>query len=204
MYVNDFSHPFIKNHFLRSVDGTNNHLSYLAKTSPENDKSLIFPDDERKAMGLGKEIKTLFDYRNRYEDVYSRLFEFCVVSLCSDIELLFKNLFELFPFVPKSDRGFYQRFYEVLETLATQGLDFQKISAETALLKEAFAVRHICIHNFGIVDDGFLKSTNLTLKLGEKLIVDDPMYRRYFVAYFSFLKELDGQLGNFAMTVNEN
>ena len=204
MYVNDFNHPFVKKHFLMSVEGTNNHLSYIAKTSPENDKNLIFPDDKWIAMGLGEDIKTLFDYRNRYEGIYSRLFEFCVVSLCSDIELLFKNLFESFSFVGKGDRGFYQRFSEVLETLAKQGLDFKGVSAETTLLQEAFAVRHICIHNFGIVDDGFLKSTNLTLKLGEKLIVDDPMYRRYFVAYVSFLREMDGQLGKFAMTVNEN
>lgn len=76
-------------HYVTSLEGTNNTLFWFATTAPMNDRQQLFPPSLKSVLGLPDSIVTMFDYRNRVPGIYERLYQFCVISLCADIEFFF-------------------------------------------------------------------------------------------------------------------
>ncbi|WP_444448554.1 hypothetical protein [Pseudomonas kurunegalensis] len=196
MQHSDFKHPHTRWHFITVLERTNNLVFMHATTAKDKDKSIIFNEEAKARLNWGKNINTLYDYRISFGigDVYERLFQLCVISLCSDIELFFKKTFEVFKY-EKNDksRGFYQRFNDVIKALKAAGHDFSPIEDKLSKINLAFQVRHICIHNYGIVDESFQNNTN-TGKLGETYAIEQEQFREMYDAHIDLLVHLDKHL----------
>lgn len=169
-------------------------LFHLATVAPIDDKRVALPDDLRGAMEWPSSIRTMFDYRNRIPGVYNRLYQLCIISLCADIEFFFKGLFEHSRLQPPKGRGFFQRFDDVVTALEQNGFSFSSIGKEIAMLRQAFRLRHTCIHNFGIVDDDFASKSARPVTVGEIYIIDQEEYLSASNAYRALLINIDRQL----------
>lgn len=193
MQPRELNNQLVRYHYIVALEGTNNLVFAWATIAPSNDRKYSVTDQLREAFGWGDEIKTLFDYRNRVEGIYDRLYELCIISLCSDIEFFFKQLFTALQFESENGKGFFQRFDDVIESLNSQGMDLSAVSDDCKVLSEAFQFRHLCTHNFGIVDEKFEQKFP-GFMVGQKIVLGANEYRRFFDAYPRFLKEVDNQL----------
>jgi len=192
----DFQVSLTRSHYVSALEGTNNLLFYLASTAEIADKKMRLPPALIVSLGLPPEIKTMFDYRSRYPGIYNRAHQFCVISLCADIEEFFKALFSERGYTPGKGRGFFQRFNDVISILTSIGFDFTTLSSEFQHLQRAFQVRHICIHNLGRVDQKFANTTKLPVIVGDLYAVTQDEYRSMFDAYAHFLKHVDATLAS--------
>jgi len=190
MQPKDLKNPHVRGHYLIALERTNNLVFMHAITAASNDQKTSFPG---KILGWGSKVKTWYDYRMMFGNVYDRLLQLCVISLCSDIELFLKQTFEKFNYQKGSGRGFYQRFNDVIAALKKAGHDFSTIEESLIKIDFAFQVRHICIHNYGIVDQRFLSKTKVG-KLGQAYEINQEQFREMFDAYVVLLKSLDAQL----------
>lgn len=190
MQPKDLKNKHIRQHYITALEGTNNLVFMHAITAAANDKNTKFRGD---ILGWGSNIKSWYDYRMMFGNVYDRLFQLCVISLCSDIELFLKQTFEKFNYKKGRGSGFYQRFNEVIVTLKDSGHNFSEIEDSLAKIDFAFQVRHICIHNYGIADENFIRKTNTGI-LGQSYEINQERYREMFDAYTAFLKHLDSLL----------
>lgn len=194
MRPSQFHTPFVRLHFVMTLEGTNNLLFHLATVAPLDDKRVNIPDDLRSAMGWPVSIRTMYDYRTRIPGIYNRLYQICIISLCADVEFFFKALFEDRKITPPKSRGFFQRFNEVIAVLEKNGFALSALSGELALLRQAFAVRHACIHNFGIVDQDFANKSSRPVTVGEIYTLNQTEYLSMSDAYRVLLMKIDGQL----------
>ena len=192
MQRTDFTNSLVLFHFDRTREATNNLMFYFACTAESNDKQLVFSDSDRADLGWPSHVNNLYEYRMMFVGVYERLYQFCVISLCSDVEAFFKAIFEKHGYA-KGKGGFFQRFDDVIAALVGEGFDFSAVRDSMAQLRLAFQVRHIAIHNMGIADDSFINKTGLG-NVGRPFPIDQASYRKMFAAYEIFLKHLDGKL----------
>lgn len=190
MQPKDLKNKHVRWHYQSVLERTNNLVFMHAITAASNDQRTEFPGER---LGWHSDIKTWYDYRMMFGNVYDRLFQLCVISLCSDIELFLKQTFEKFNYQKGNGRGFYQRFNDVIATLKKAGHDFSAIEDSLMKIDFAFQVRHICVHNYGIVDESFLSKTKVG-KLGQTYEINQEQYREMFDAYVAFLKHLDPRL----------
>lgn len=191
MQPSELSSTLLREHYLRALEGTNNLLFECAIAAPLNDKRVKFPDSLRAAFNWPENIQTMYDYRSRYVGIYDRLYQQCVVSLCSDIEIMFRELFETGRIPPGPGRGFYQRLDDVIAILTDQGYLFPE--SDISALRFAFNIRHIVVHNSGLIDHQFLEHTDSRQSVGERFEVGVKNYKASFDAYCRFLKCLDTQ-----------
>lgn len=194
MQAYELRNTIIREHYTRSLEGTNNLLFYFAISAPINDKNLKLPESVVRALNLPSSVQSMYDYRSRYNGIYDRLYQQCVVSLCSDIEFMFKCIFESLEIKPGSGRGFYQRFKDVVCSLEKNGYSFESVSNDLRDIELAFNIRHIAIHNFGLTDDDFIRKTGSQLRSGVFYVLGQKEYRRMFDGYCNFLKCFDGQI----------
>lgn len=173
------------------LEGTNNLVFGSATSIPLQDQKVIFNDKTRTAMGWPDSIRTMHDYRARIPAIYNRLYQLCIISLCADIEFFFKSLFESLSIQRPKDRGFFQRFDQVISALTDHGINFTALSAELASLKHAFDIRHMCIHNFGVVDAAFEAKSLKPVKAGEFYMIRQEEYRPMFDGYVTLLLHVD-------------
>lgn len=160
MQRSDFTNKLILEHFDRVREGTNNILFKQACTIVDEDKRFIFNQQINVGLGWGSSIQTMYDYRMMMSPaIYDRLYQVCVISLCSDIEFMFKSIFDRYGYQKGSGTGFFQRFDDVIKVLNSQGFDFTNISSHIDNLKLAFQIRHIGIHNMGYADAAFVNNT---------------------------------------------
>lgn len=190
MQPKDLKSTHVREHYLTVLERTNNLVFMYAITAASNDQKTNFPSE---TLGWGSKVKTWYDYRMMFGNVYDRLFQLCVISLCSDIELFLKQTFEKFNYKKGKGRGFYQRFNDVIAALKDSGHDFSGIEESLKKIDFAFQVRHICIHNYGIVDETFFKKTKVG-EPGQNFEINQVQYREMFDAYVTLLKHLDPQL----------
>ncbi|MFL9955301.1 hypothetical protein PQR65_18090 [Paraburkholderia nemoris] len=179
-------------HYDRSREGTNNLVFMFATTAPTDDKARAFPDSLRVNMGWPAHIKTMFDYRMMFGDIYERLFQFSVISLCSDFEAFSKEVFEKYGY-KKGNGAFFQRIDDVIAAMENEGFDFSSIQSSIRKLQLAFQIRHIGIHNMGVVDTNFNSKTGQGV-IGNPYPVNQENYLEMFDAYAIFLKHLDDNL----------
>ncbi|OBZ25053.1 hypothetical protein BS643_14910 [Pseudomonas protegens] len=190
MQPKDLKNSHVRLHYTTALESTNNLVFVHAITAASDDQKTKFPGE---VLGWGSDIKTWYDYRMMFGNVYARLFQLCVISLCSDIELFFKQTFEKYNYKKGSGKGFYQRFNDVIATLKESGHDFSEIEDSLIKIDFAFQVRHICIHNYGIIDEDFLRKTKVG-SLGQTYEINQEQFRTMFDAYEVLLKHLDSHL----------
>ena len=194
MQPTEFKTALVRGHYVMALEGTNNLVFESATSIPINDRQIVFNGTIRKAMGWPDSIRTMYDYRNRIPAIYNRLFQLCIISLCADVEFFFKNLFESLSIPRPKDRGFFQRFEHVIAALNKRGLSFSPLSSEIASISHAFHIRHMCIHNFGIVDQAFAAKVARPVKVGDFYIIGQEEYRPMFDGYVALLLHIDSWL----------
>lgn len=194
MQRSDFTNKLILEHFDRVREGTNNILFKQASTIVDEDKRFIFTQDVRTGLGWDSSIQTMYDYRMMMSPaIYDRLYQVCVISLCSDIEFMFKSIFDCYGYQKGSGTGFFQRFDDVIKVLKSHSFNFNNISSGIDNLKFAFQIRHIGIHNMGYADAAFVNNTGRG-KDGDPYIISQADYRLMYNSYERFLKHLDATL----------
>ncbi|MBP8322413.1 hypothetical protein KAF81_32745 [Pseudomonas aeruginosa] len=193
MQRKDFNNSHVLWHYDRAREATNNLMFMFASMAPTEDKGRVIQDSLRDSMGWPPEVKNFYDYRMMFGGVYERLFHFCIISLCSDIEVFFKETCDKYGYARNKGNGFFQRFDEVISELTIAGFDFSPIQASIDQLRLAFQIRHIGIHNMGIVDQSFVNKTGEG-EIGKVYPIDQVTYRRMFVAYEALLKFFDENL----------
>lgn len=184
----------LRDHYVRSLEGTNNLLFFFASLAPIQDKNRKLPPELIGALNLPSEIKSMYDYRCRYNGIYDRLYQLCIISLCSDIEYMFKELFLNRNIIKKPDRGFFQRFAEVIKVLEDKDFDFTAIDQDLKNLRLAFSIRHISIHNLGYIDKDFINQTESSATVGDYFVLDEDDFKMMFRSYYSFIECLDCQI----------
>lgn len=203
MQRNEFKNALILSHYDRVREVTNNLMFGFATTAPDNDKKRGVNEFLRTNMGWPRHVTTLYDYRVMFPGVYERLFQFCIISLCSDAEIFFKALFDKYEYPKGSGLGFFQRIDDVFAALKNEGIDFLPIQSSIENLQLAFQIRHIGIHNMGVVDDNFIKKTGKGTA-GASFLIDQKSYREMFEAYEKLLGYLDGLLPPLPAEVKAN
>jgi hypothetical protein len=196
MRPSELNSSLLRRHFVSAQEGTNNLLFYFATIAPIQDSKTLLSQEIVLSLGLPTEIQNFYDYRSRFPGIYNRLYQFCVISLCSDIEKLFRDLFSERRYIPRNGRGFYQRFNDVISALQTHGYDFSPITDECNKLRLAFQIRHICAHNLGEVDQAFIDATAYPGTIGDVYQLDETAYREMYEAYTTLLKAIDDHLGS--------
>lgn len=190
---NKFKTPIIRYHAWLCLHGTNNTVFYNATTSPLEDQKFQFPQKVKEALNLPPEMTSFYEMK-KDAGVYDRLYDLTIISLCSDIEYFFKDLFPNIKPKIKIDRGFYQRFNDVIKELEKHGYSFQEMSEDLKVLIEAFQVRHIAVHNMGYVDEAFVSQASTEKKVGEKYIVTQDFYKKAISSYYNLLDCIDNKL----------
>tara|TARA_R110002050_G_C8826293_1_gene504811 strand:+ start:363 stop:950 length:588 start_codon:yes stop_codon:yes gene_type:complete len=190
-----FTNKIIQFHWRLSLEGTSNTFFFLALTAANNDKNIKFNNELKRSLGMDLEIENFYDYKYRF-GVYDRIYEFVIISLCSDIEYLLKDLLpKIIPEKP-FNFGFFQRLDEVFKEFKNINFDFSNCKDEINDLKLAFQIRHICIHNMGYVDEGFLKKTKLNILVGSKFKISNELFLKIRNSYEFFLNCLDKKITN--------
>lgn len=193
MQRNEFNNPDVLWHFDRVRETTNNLIFMFATRTLHQDKEWIIDEKTKTAMGWPPHVKNMYDYRMMFGNVYERLFQFCVISLCSDIEIFFKDVFEKNGYTREKGNGFFQRFDSVVLSLEKAGFNFSSIQSSVEKISLAFQIRHIGVHNMGIVDENFSTKTGVGV-VGNVYPIDQSSYREMFDAYTVLLKFLDARL----------
>lgn len=196
MQPNNFSKKIFKIHAVQ-IRESHNLLFEFALTSEQSDKLKLLPKDITSGLGLPSNIKTMYDYRMNFYGSYDRLFQFCVISLCSEIEFFFKSLYNHYKFqIPASEKSgnFYQRFLKVIDALKNEGVDFSSIIRDVDNVNLAFQIRHIAIHNMGLVDSEFMNKTKQKGVLNQTYSVTQQEYMTMFNSTGVLLQHLDNHL----------
>lgn len=193
MQRNKFKNKVVLKHYDRAREVTNNLIFTFAITAPCEDKLKFFNEDIKKKFGWSPHISTFYDYRMTFPGTYDRLFQLCIISLCSDVETFFKDLFEKYEYKRGNGLGFFQRIDDVIRELEVNGIDFSTAQKSIENVRLAFQVRHIGVHNMGIVDNDFIKKTGRG-NIESPFEINQNSYRVMFEAYEKLLKHLDEQL----------
>jgi hypothetical protein len=189
----EFNNDIIKIHSNICLQGTNNTLFIMTTLAPIEDKKFVFPDKLKEALNIPNEINNWYEMKKIF-GVYERLYHVLIISLCSDIEFMLKDLMkELLP-EKKFNFGFFQRFREVIKTLEDLGYRFDSIQNELKTVEKCFQIRHIAIHNMGYVDEKFKNNVETKYNVDEHFFVDQEVYKEAFNSYWKFLEKLDEQI----------
>ena len=193
----DFNNSILAKHSSITLEGTNNTLYQMAITPPIIDKKTIFMDSLKGALGIPNHINNWYELKVNF-GVYERLFQMTIISLCSDIEFMFKELFADIQPNQTYNLGFYQRFKEVIKTLKKLNFDFNDIQTDLENINKSFQIRHISIHNMGYVDESIKNKIDTEYQIDEHYLVTSGEYQEIFESYGNFLKSLDDNLSKIA------
>ncbi len=193
MRASNYTTPLVRKHAQICVSGSNNTIHEAAASVPLRDKSMKFSVGFIESLQLPEHIKTFYDYKSLV-GTYERLWDFTIISICSDIEWFFKDLYESKYPASNNGFGFYQRIKNVIADLETKGMDFSSISSEIDSINKAFQQRHIFIHNMGLVDQKFINNTGSTLSVNDKVIINQDDFQEVFKAYGKLLKFIDDEI----------
>lgn len=188
----EIRNEIIRKHLNYSREGTNNLIFYLASFASIDDKKRFFPESIKKSLNFGEEIYTMFEYRSQYIGIYNRMFQMCLISLCSDIEFFLKEYYDFKQIAKGKGRGYFQRFEDVIKDLMNSNYNFSNISSDINNIIKAFQIRHICIHNMGYVDNNF-NSKYPNVLIDTLYIVSEDEYKNCYESYQNFLYSIDTQ-----------
>ena len=187
----------VEDHKWKCREVTNNGLFFYASfAAADIDKRYIFTPDLKKKMGIPEDTNSFYDQKNKAV-VYERLFNLTIMSLCSDIEYFFKEFLGLL--IPDEIKGEHISFFHNMEKITkkmeeTAFFDFKGNKKDIQNIFECFQVRHISTHNMGYVDTDFSKKIENTFNVGEKYIVDEKTYQRFYQSYTAILDNISKSL----------
>ncbi|ELY5801434.1 hypothetical protein SNN69_000755 [Cronobacter sakazakii] len=157
----NFKNNLIRHHFVQLRE-SHNLVYQFAIEAKDKDKKIIVDPTFRKTMGWPANIQSMYDYRVMWGVDYDRLMQLCIITFCSELEFMFKSIFTKYNYkIIGREKGFYQRFGDVMAALTNAGINFSSIQPAIDTLDKAFQIRHICIHNMGIADESFVNKTGL-------------------------------------------
>lgn len=192
MQPNNFTNLFFKKYAVKIRESHNFSFEH-ALLKPDIDKQ---KDVTKIVTGLGlpSSIKTMYDYRIHFDVDYDRLYQFCVINLCTEIEYFFKELYNFFSLTkPATEKGnFFQRFRSVIKDLeGNHSVNFDSVRIEIDDVALAFQIRHLCIHNMGIVDSDFHSKTAGRGVLNQYYRVSQSEYVSMFNALGKIMIEIN-------------
>lgn len=189
----DFKNNLIKRHFVQLRE-SHNLIFQFAIQAEDKDKQYIVQPSIREMMRWPENIQSMYDYRIMWGVNYDRLMQLCIITLCSELEFMFKTIFTHYNYkIEGREKGFYQRFQDIIKALTNSGIDFSSILSTVDILNIAFQIRHICIHNMGVADESFVNKTGLGTD-GLAYTFTQEEYVAMVDAGFEFQKLLDNQL----------
>jgi hypothetical protein len=187
----------VEYHKWKCREVTNNGLFFYASFgAAEIDKRYIFPPDSKKKIGIPEDINSFYDQKNK-AGAYERLLDLTIMSLCSDIEYFFKEFLGLL--IPDEIKDEHSSFFHNMKKITkkmeeTAFFDFKDNKKDIQNIFECFQVRHISTHNMGYVDADFSKKIKITFNVGEKYIVDEKTYQRFYQSYTAILDNISQSL----------
>jgi hypothetical protein len=187
----------VEYHKWKCREVTNNGLFFYASFGAADiDKRYIFTPDFKEKKGIPEDINSFYDQKNK-AGAYERLFNFTIMSLCSDIEYFFKEFLGLL--IPDEIKGEDRSFFHNMEKITkkmeeTAFFDFKGNKKDIQNIFECFQVRNISTHNMGYVDTNFSKKIESTFNVGEKYIVDEKTYQRFYQSYTAILDNISQSL----------
>lgn len=189
----DFNNSLIMRHFVQLRE-SHNLVYQFAIQAESKDKEFIVEPSVRDMMRWPEHVQSIYDYRTMWGVNYDRLMQLCIITLCSELEFMFKAIFTKYNYKVKGrEKGFYQRFGDVITALTDSGINFSSIQPAIDTLDKAFQIRHICIHNMGVADDSFVNKTGLGTD-GQAYIFTQQEYMVMVEAGTKLQKLLDNQL----------
>lgn len=171
---------------------TRNAVFYSSTMVPIDHKKRVFTTELKESLGIPNEIDNWYDYNISLGTDYSRLKMLTIISACSDVEFLLKLFIENhYQSNIEVHKSFYQRLDDVnKKVFIPKGVDLDN-EGFFKIIKLAFQVRHIAIHNMGFIDEGFIKNTGLKLDVNTKFIIDDNFINSTFDAIEELILFLD-------------
>ncbi len=189
----DFNNALTKKHFIQLRE-SHNLIFQFAVQAEDKDKAYMIDPTFRSMMRWPSHVQNMYDYRTMWGVNYNRLMQLCIITFCSELEFMFKAIFTHYCYPIKGrEKGFYQRFGDVIVALTNAGIDFSSIQPSVDELDTAFQIRHICIHNMGIADQTFFDKTGLGT-VGQAYTFTQDEYVAMVDAGFAFQKFLDDTL----------
>ncbi|WP_157076035.1 hypothetical protein [Erwinia persicina] len=193
MQASDFTNTLIQRHFVQLRE-SHNLIYQFAIEAEGKDKSFIVNPQVKQTMGWPAHVISMYDYRKMWGVDYDRLMHLCIISFCTEMEFMFKAIFTQYGYSTIGNaKGFYQRFSDVVTALTLVGINFSSIQPSLDRLNTAFQIRHMCIHNLGIVDQGFHNNTGLGM-VGQAYTITQSDYIGMVDACVELQKLLDAQL----------
>lgn len=193
MQIDQYKNSLIKYHAWTCLQGTNNTIFFCATTAPQNDKKFIFNDKLKASLNLPDNMNSFYDQKKE-SGAYERLWDFSIMSLCTDIEYFFKELFIRHYQDSSNKTTFFQKVNLVIEELNKKSLNFDKIIDDIYNINECFQIRHISTHNMGLVDEKFKDNVDTEYQVGERYIVNQEIYKKFFTSYSKLLTCIDEQI----------
>ena len=189
-----FKNRIIQKHNLNFINTTKNILWYSVITRPLLDKKRPFPPSMNKSLGLPKEIKNMYDYQMKYGDGYGCLSTATVIAICSNVESLLKDVCEsLYP-----GRTFHSNVFQKVTKVNDEYLEPKEVNisscSEFDKILKCFQIRHISIHNMGVVDTTFKTKTSSILAIGDKYEITKAELTEFIEAFEGLTKYLDDAL----------
>jgi len=193
MQASDFKNNLIQRHFVQLRESHNLIFQFAVQAEVKDKQNIVNPQ-VKQMMGWPAHVNTMYDYRTMWGVDYERLMHLCIISFCTEMEFMFKAIFTKYGYSTTGNaKGFYQRFSEVVTALSSAGINFSTIQPSLDRLNTAFQIRHICIHNLGIVDQGFHNNTGLGT-VGQPYTITQSDYIDMLDANVDLQKLLDDQL----------
>lgn len=185
----------IHKHYQNHLNQTNNLVNYASDFIRIDHAKRVFPESLKISLRIPSEVKTMADYQNLIGFGYKRLDSLLIISICSDIEFMLKDICENI-ISPGKNRP--KAYFQKLEMVNTENFipksinlnDYEKFSS----IKDCFQIRHIFIHNMGFVDESFLQKTTFIQELDTEFVITQEIKSTSLSACVGLMKFLDEQL----------
>ncbi|MDT8624122.1 hypothetical protein RRW91_13650 [Klebsiella grimontii] len=107
---------------------SHNLVYQFAIQAESKDKEFIVEPSVRDMMRWPEHVQSMYDYRTMWGVNYDRLMQLCIITLCSELEFMYKAIFTKYNYKVKGrEKGFYQRFGDVITALTDSGINFSSI-----------------------------------------------------------------------------
>lgn len=189
-----YKNHIIQQNYLSFLNQTNNLMMYAADFIPIDHQLRSFSPTLRAGLGLSDNIKSMYDYQMATGFGYTKLKHLTIISICSDIEILLKDISEKHFKLPKKPKNYYQKLESVnKEIFIPHDINLNSVDSFQTL-KYGFQLRHIFIHNMGFVDERFNRMTNENLQVDTPFPLTREIMNEQINAFKLLLDNLDEKL----------
>ena len=105
-----YSNPIIQRNYLSFLNQTNNIVWYASCSIPLDHQQRNLSSELKSALNLNENLKTFYDYQLQTGYGYSRIQFLAVISICSDVEFLLKDICENIFGITDKGNAYFQKF----------------------------------------------------------------------------------------------